>query len=294
MGLDVYLYTKAKEVASNEHEEAWEAWYDKYKDTSDDDAEKKAAKEALPPYSSSSDDEVASSRYPDHLFNRRYLRSSYNSGGFNRAVPDIVGEDHDLHWIFEPVRGETDEYSFELTVGSIKGLKAAKKRALQVAQEIRDNDALRVMSVDVMLGGADHLWSQLPTDDEVLDWYRDERKRRDENIAKRELAGKDKPAWGSEDGGYSNAKGFVAGFDKGLEILAISVCANPLAAFSAQFPPNTKGGQLGQTPSAAVVYRLSQETKDSYIQSAEITAEFCEEAIALIERDGSAFLHWSG
>jgi len=43
-----------------------------------------------------------------------------------------------------------------------------------------------------------------------------------------------------------------------------------------------------------LVYRASDGGFDSYVQAAEITAEFCDEAIALIERDGSCEMSWSG
>lgn len=35
--------------------------------------------------------DVPSERWPEHLCNRRYLRSSYNAGGFNQVVGNLIG-----------------------------------------------------------------------------------------------------------------------------------------------------------------------------------------------------------
>jgi len=42
--------------------------------------------------------EIDSEKYPEHMFKIGYMRSSYNSGGFNSVVREIVG--HDLYWLF--------------------------------------------------------------------------------------------------------------------------------------------------------------------------------------------------
>jgi hypothetical protein len=272
MGLDVYLDTKEDQEIDNAREKAWEEWYSKYHDGDGNlraeftEEEKVAAREALPKYSFST--RPPSLQYPDHLFNRRYLRSSYNEGGFNRAVPDMIGKDHDLYWIFENLRSE-DEYQTELTEASIPLFEEAKQRALQVAEEIKASDPLRVSDADCFVGPAEHMWHAPPTPEEVLEWYREE-------VARREELKKEHPDRTHLDHGYSNAKGHVLGFETGLDVLAI-----------------TTGQRFGKA-SALFVYRLSQEAKDSYSQSAEITAEFCDEAIDLIRKDGSVFLHWSG
>lgn len=291
MGLDIYLNSRERQRQEDAYEAAYERYAEEWGDKPDS-PKKTAAREALPQYTPS--ESVASTKYPDHLFNRRYLRSSYNDGGFNRAVPDMVGENHDLYWIFEPVIGDDDEpYETELTVSHTQLLEDVKKRALQVAQEIREADPLRTMSVDAMLGQAEHMWHDLPTEEQVLEWYRSEQARHQETIARREAEGKDKPDWG-EDGGYSNAKGFVAGFDTGLEVLAVSLGRHPLADFGSKFAPGTLGSTMGQLPQAVLVYRMDAEAKESYVQSAEIVAEFCDEAIELIKRDGSCVMTWSG
>ena len=221
MGLDVYLYSKA-EAASEDY----------------------------------AHEDVPSEKYPDHLFNRRYLRSSYNGSGFNSAVSDFIGGDSDLYWIFEGVK--RDEYEeAALTAENIPALEEAKDRALSVADRLRGCDRLRTETPRAgIIGPQDHLWSKLPSADKVLDWYRSE------------------TAHSASFESYSTAKGSV--YHTGFTILAITLGRDPL------------GG-----PAPVVVYRADDETLDSYIQSAEIVAEFCDEAIGLIQRDGEAQIFWS-
>jgi len=262
MGLDIYLYTNDEQQSNDAYEKAseeyWQVWSDK-----PDSPEKTAAK---PKYQSSVD--VPSKKYPDHLFNRRYLRSSYNEGGFNRAVPDMVGKNHDLYWIFEPVIGSNPE-PYHTVLTNPTALERVKQRALNVAQDIRDSDPLRTTTADCMLGQREHQWQQLPTEDEVLAWYREEQKRERNQLS---------------DGGYTTAKGTIFGFGKGIEILAATLGRNSLGAILPGLNQST----------AVLVYRMDEETKQSYIQSAEIVAEFCDEASELIRKDGSAHMHWSG
>ena len=265
MGLDVYLYEKAEEESSNASEKAWDEWYERFKDVPNDDEAKVAARDAL--RQSSGPTGVPSERYPEHLFNRRYLRSSYNGGGFNHAVPEFLGtvgdaayplERGSLYWIFEPVRGGSDEYSFELSDGSIAALEEAKGRALQVADELRKCEPLRTIDASCILGSQEHMWSSPPSEAQVLAWYREEKAHHAEH---------------SIEGWFGTAKGMVFGFTEGVEVLALTVGR----------------GVLGE-PTAIAVYRGDAS---SYIESAEITAEFCDEAIALIRRDGAVFMHWS-
>lgn len=263
MGLDVYLYTRAQNEASGRYEAQIEAFCEREDWASEE--VKEAARKELPSWEGHTD--VPSERYPDHLFNRRYLRSSYNGSGFNRSVPDMVGEDHGLYWIFEPVR-LGDEYETELTAASVEPLKEVKKRALQVAEELRTCDPIRTMSEGLLLGGPahDHMWRTPPTEGDALAWYREQQA---------EHAGREVPSPFGES--YSNAKGLVLGFTAGTEVLAL-----------------VAGRDVLGKPAAIAVYRLGKEAVDSYVQSAEITAEFCDEAISLITADGSCFMHWSG
>lgn len=221
MGLDVYLYSKA-EAASEDY----------------------------------AHEDVPSEKYPDHLFNRRYLRSSYNGSGFNSAVSDFIGGDSDLYWIFEGVKRDEHEEA-ALTAESIPALEEAKDRALSVADRLRGCDRLRVHTPSAgIIGPQGHLWPELPSADKVLDWYRSETAR---------------PASFES---YSTGKGTV--YHTGLTILAITI-----------------GGDSLGCPAPVIVYRADDDSLNSYIQSAEIIAEFCDEAIGLIQRDGEAQIFWS-
>lgn len=268
MGLDIYLYTAAEAAANDAHDAASNAFYERpdYEKLTED--ERRAAYKALPPYAPQTD--VPSERYPEHLFNRRYLRSSYNGGGFNRAVPDFVGADHSLYWIFEPMKREWDsEDNGDLNVLDLRLLRQCRERAEQVVEELRACDPMRVMTESPIFGDREHMWSKLPSEDQVLDWYRQEKATHASPEARA------RAHW--QDGGYSNAKGLVLGFDEGFEVLAITLGADPLGR-----------------PAAAVVYRPNQDAIDSYVQSAEIIVEFIDEALGLIEKDGSARISWSG
>jgi hypothetical protein len=261
MGLDIYLYTRTDKNADDLHYKAWEDVYNEFYDdggnlkpgkTKDD---YEAAQELIP--ASSHNVTVSSKKYPGHLFNRRYLRSSYNGSGFNHAVPEMLGrEEGDLYWIFQPViEDDPEPYETVLTDDHISKLELVKERALAVATELRDKDPLRVMTTMSMFGNAEHMWHKPPTADEALNWYRQE---------------KTKQHFFNS---YSNAKGQIFGFDNGFEILAVTPAVNA---------------------NVHIIYRLEDETKQTYIQSAEIVAEFCDEAIDLIKKDGSCVMTWSG
>lgn len=273
MGLDVSLRTKGY----TEKDKAYDKAYDAVRESGEwvkMTIEQKAEWRKANPYPWEGEEEVdaTSRKHGEHLFTRRYLRSSYNSGGFNRAVPEMTGTDHDLYWIFEPVLGEVEQYSVPLGPEHVDALLECRTRALQVAEAIRASDPIRVTNATAMVGASEHLWQSLPTEDEVIAWYREEHLRH----LKRLEEHPDQDEWFG-DGGYSNAKGAVLGFQKGIEVLALTVGRD----------------SIGQ-PAAMAVFRLGPEVKEDYAISAEITAEFCDEAIELIQRDGGASITWSG
>lgn len=80
--------------------------------------------------------ETPSAQHPKHLWNLAYLRSSYNSSGFNQVVFNLVGKD--LYYVFEP---NTEEYEVR------PDLSASAARATELAQELRAATPLRVLSV---------------------------------------------------------------------------------------------------------------------------------------------------
>lgn len=262
MGLDIYLYERVQAERNDAYDAACEALYTpgpdgkSPRDRMSDDEYKTWSREH-DTYTPSR--AVPSESYPDHLFNQRYLRSSYNDSGFNRAVPDITGQDHGLYWIFEPLGRDWREGDDGwLRVKDVDALWECRVRARQVAAELREAEApLRASDVSILPGPQDHLWSEPPTAEQALEWYREQRKRESSFTS------------------YSCAKGAV--FSDGFEIVAATVGRDV----------------LGQ-PAAILIYRLDKETLESYVQAAEITAEFCDEAIALIVRDGACRMSWSG
>lgn len=274
MGLDIYLRPISDAAANKLHYEAEDALYERPDYDQLTDEQRDEIRATIPPYVSHED--VPSTRYPDHLFNRRYLRSSYNSGGFNHAVPDMLATNEtgtypnqygSLYWIFEPMEREWDGDEGTITGVDVPKLEACRTRALEVIEKLKAADPLRTGTASGMLGDRDHLWRRPPSEAEVLAWFREERERN----------GGRKSPFGDEDGGYSNAKGTVFGFESGMEILAATATV----------------GILGQ-PEAIFVYRMGKEGVESYVQSAEIVVEFIDEALALIERDSMAHLSWSG
>src|ERR1700759_2932071 len=89
MGLDVYLYPALDAAQNDASAKAEDAFYSRPDYDQLTKEERDAARAAYPPYAYARD--VPSGLYPDHLCNRRYLRSSYNNGGFNHAVPEMIG-----------------------------------------------------------------------------------------------------------------------------------------------------------------------------------------------------------
>jgi len=258
MGLDVYLYTAAQAKQNHEYNEASAAWYGEDDESGKPSPHDLATEEERKTWSATHDyasfDNVPSEQYPAHLFNRRYLRSSYNGSGFNNTVPQMLGRQSDLAWIFQPVRLD-DQFMIELTAGSVPALNNAKSRALKVADDLRACDRLRVMSI------APNMFREPPktTDDEALAKYRDA-------VSTNKI---DASSW------WGNVDMDV--FGDGLQVLA---AVPGVATFG--------------IPGVHLIFRNADEGFETYVQSAEICAEFCDEAIALIERDGSCEMSWSG
>lgn len=265
MGLDIYLYPIAAAEANRKHYAIWDEDADgNYAAGSMTDEQRRAHDEANPhvPHES-----VPSERYPDHLFNRRYLRSSYNSGGFNHAVPEMLAsaegnypdERGSLYWIFEPLGRDWNAGGDEapLTAEDIPRLRQCRDRANDIAEALRASDRLRVMTV------SPNMFKALPshTDDDALRIYR-------QHAAERQS---------KDDGWYSTMGGDLNVYGGGLSVIA----AIP-------------GQDTFKIPAVHLLYRASDDGFDSYVQSAEITVEFCDEAIMLVERDGSCEISWSG
>lgn len=266
MGLDIYLYTAAETARNAAREEASEAWHAEGPDGKSpyDRATEDERKAWYADHAYTSSETVPSEEFPHHLFKRRYLRSSYNDSGFNHVVPDLLGTSTgetyphakgSLYWIFEPMGREWDGDEGTLTAEDIPKLEACHDRALDVHVSLPNSDRLRVMTA------APNMFSPPPqTDDKAaLAKYR-------AKVAERPIGDSD---W------WSNIDMDV--FGSGVNVLA----AIPgIATFN--------------IPGVHLIYRMADDGFQSYVQSAKITAEFCAEAIALIKRDGSCQISWSG
>lgn len=76
-----------------------------------------------------------SEKYPDHLFEVGYFRSSYNSGGFNRIVSDAIQAD--LYTILDPYESD-DGYHIDWAVALVR-----VKEAIEKFKEFMDSDAAK-------------------------------------------------------------------------------------------------------------------------------------------------------
>jgi hypothetical protein len=81
--------------------------------------------------------EFDSDTYPEHMFKIGYMRSSYNSGGFNSVVSKLVG--HDLYWLFG-VEG-VDEYHVR------PDWKTAKVRVGALIDQLKMDPGYNVMRI---------------------------------------------------------------------------------------------------------------------------------------------------
>jgi hypothetical protein len=266
MGLDIYLYTADQGVKNRIYNDASEALYTEGADgksprdrmTED---EYKAWGEQ---FSYTSYDDVPSNAYPDHLFNRRYLRSSYNSDGFNHVVPAMLATSGkatypeacgSLYWIFEPMGREWDGDDGNLSEADLPLLAECRMRAESVVDALRSSDRLQTITVSQNM----FLPPMTTTEHQALAMYR-------EQVATDHV--KDGEWWSNRD---------MEVFGEGVTILAA-----------------VPGQATFGVPAVHLVYRMSDDGFDSYMQSAEIVVEFIDEATELVRRDGGARISWSG
>lgn len=75
--------------------------------------------------------------YPEHYCNKGYLRSSYNSSGFNNVVGTMVGKE--MHYIFDPLEDiETEDGDYISPIYSKEHLEAARLRAIEVRDDLKN------------------------------------------------------------------------------------------------------------------------------------------------------------
>lgn len=223
MGLDIYLY-ESKEHAADEN-------------------------------SFASTQDANSRVHPDHLCRRRYLRSSYNGGGFNHVTLNALGVDG-FYYIFEPMLAAIpDEHEYFPTK---EQLTEAKSRALEVAAKLKDAPKYRVLHEGMNVLRTESEYDGL-----------DERRAMEIFLAEVERQ-KAKPKNSMLGDSYSTKDGAFFFDEEPLKVRALIPGMGPL-----------------QDPCVHVVYEY--DGMEHYVQSAEIAAEFCDEALAM----ETPCIHWS-
>lgn len=251
MGLDISTWTKAEKAAAEAHDAKFENFdYDKATDAEKDEYHN------WPRYTT-----VPSVKHPQDINERRYLRSSYNGGGFNNAVPRLTGNERDTYYhVFEPLIGDGEEYEIEVT--DLGLVKECHGRALEVVDHLRSvGDTVSVTDVSAVPLRPD-LYGEKNSAEDALRLYRQE-------------AQKYKDAGGSF-GSYSNALG-----DFWLD--------EPLKVRGA-----IPGTDIIGRPCLHLIFDVPNEVRESYLASAEVLVEYFEELAELVKHDGLAYIHWSG
>lgn len=263
MGLDIYLTPWAEAQADRQHNDEWDAKW-AAKERGEITQEEFDAWIKANPIVLDRGEKVASKLWPEHLCTPRYLRSSYNDSGFNRAVPEfLVGTDFEgegsFYWIFEPMGREWDGDSGELDRRDLPRLVQCLERARAVAQALRalssgKNGPLRTISVAPVVPPTLDAQGALVWAQEAL-----ERAASTQGLS----------------GGWSSRDGFFAG-PEGMTIVAA-----------------VHGRDVLGRECVYLVYRADEQV-EWYAQTADIAAEFIEEAAYLIARDGKVEMVWSG
>src|ERR1700749_2223295 len=245
MGLDIHLLDQDRRDYENAFDRQWKDFYERTAGMTEQQRDVEAAK--MPPYGPRP--ETYSRAHPDFWMGPRYLRSSYNGGGFNHAAPEILSIPEDegsFYWIFAPVH-EVDAYDTTLTAEHLESLATCRDRARDIAARLRACERpVRALETTTLLGASEHQWHTPPTAEEVLAWYRE----------------KSAPPAGES---YGSAQGDR--FGTPLEVV----------------PPAVGKDILVQT-AAILVYRMPASGVEEYAKAADCAAEMAEDAIELINR----------
>lgn len=246
MGLDVTIRTERHKAVSERENELWEGWKEG---------------DPTPSLEYPKDDlnDGPSKLHPGNICTPTYLRSSYNEGGFNSAVPRFLKDPSaSFYGIFEEVLKDFDERNnYYVEVRDPEAVRDAQRRARDVAKRLRalENPLTAIEAPVYTPGGM--------SDVEAIRWVEDE-------LAK----AKARPSVFA-DSAFSNSQGFID--PRGVMVYGVT--------------RHTRGGAL-------LIIKAETDGKPwttSYIESAEILAEeFCETLLALIARDGVCYLGWSG
>ena len=149
MGLDVYLHDNAVKYEDIEEYEDGSSWSEtRYRETQDS--------KSFP--------------HPDHICTRRYLRSSYNGGGFNSVAGNLISKD--LYWIFEPCMETDADYILRPTRDQ---LLEAQKRAEIVRTELM---AVEPVNVAAFSNNTFKSWPEVDAE-AALGIYRDRKEKRE-------------------------------------------------------------------------------------------------------------------
>lgn len=249
MGLDIYTYTKAEHDA----EQAFETkWGDAESLTGE---QSKQWSEEFRALGGSQD--VKSERFPDNINNRRYLRSSYNEGGFNSVVPEVTGDERFSYYgILDPLRSD-EEYVYEVRdLDKIAEARSNAERCVQALEVLGDSPIYRVDSQNAATLRPQNHGGPLDKAGALRVFLETKRDHKDSSF-----------------GAFSNSNGSFY-LKEPLEVVA------------------TMPGKDFMGACVHVVYQTKLHS--SYVESAHVLVEFCDELADLVKRDGVAYIHWSG
>lgn len=293
MGLDVYLYRYEDYARAKRIEKAQEKFdeklYNEIPGNTDEAFEKRSAKKEewakkhelvkgkygwdLP---GESKIEIDSKKYPKHYFKVGYLRSSYNPGGINNILNNLLGEKADLYYIFQP----EDQYEFQ------PDWLGAKSRTMEVLEKYRKAMARSggVKIVKFMANMFIDPNELCSSEKQALDIFTRERERYEASKSE----DKNKPFIL---GDYSNRDGEFFFNDTGLTVRAVI--------------HGVEKDLLGRGKMPVVYVAVEQKVtkkadpddetggKDWYEAALEITIEMIDYVLA--QKDPQKFyLHWSG
>jgi hypothetical protein len=247
MGLDIYLKSRAMMAADDAYNAAWEAW---------NEGDPTPKSETIP-----EDIPGKSELHPDNINEPGYLRSSYNSGGFNSAVPRYLKDQNTSYYsIFAPIIGDDPE-PYHMRITDVTLVRRVQERARDVARRLRAMDA----PLTTIRVGSFGTSGTFDNEIDAITWV--------EEQLNREGNG------GLGDWAYTCREGYVD--PKGTGPVYAVVMVKGFAAVE---------------PHLVVRAETDGESwTKSYADSAEVIAEeFCEQMIRLIERDGECHMTWSG
>lgn len=240
MGLDIYIHSRGYAEAAAKESALWEGWKE-----GDPTPEVEYPAEAP---------ERKSALHPENICNPTYLRSSYNDGGFNNAVPKFLKDNSaTLYGIFQPLIGDDEEgYCFEVTDPG---------KVMMVQDRARDvHRRLRALEAPLTTMRLDNWHKPAMSEIDAIEWV-------EEELAKAEKA-PNKWAFTSKEGYFDPAGMTIHGVTFGPKGEAILV-----------YRAVTDGKPWSKS------YADSAEI---------IAEEFCQTLLDHIESEGGATLVWSG